>query len=98
AELLGALDQEELQCALSLQLHRYARLRLQAAREQHGRGDALAEQAPQVGRVVVLRDDLLPGLLEPHERAADAAALEQKALPFVHAVGPRVTSLCGARP
>src|SRR5690606_13062757 len=76
------------QRAFALQLDRDARPGLEAAREQHRRRDAFAEQALEVRRVVVLRDDLLPGFLEPHERAAYAAALEQKALHFVHVECP----------
>src|SRR5690606_12045892 len=102
AQLLGALDQQELQRAFALQLHRYARPRLEAAREEDRRGDALAEQALQVRRVVVLRNHLLPRLFEPYQRAADAASLQQEALHFVHAIAltsrPYVGAAAGRRP
>src|SRR5690606_13513032 len=84
AEIFRALDQQQLQRAFALQLDRHARLGLETAREQHRRRDALAEQTLEVRRVGVQCYDLLPGFFEPHERAANSAALEQKALHFVH--------------
>src|SRR6187455_2045308 len=94
---VGALDDQQLERPFSLQLQRDARLRLQAAREQHGRRDALAEQGLNLRGVLVLGDDLTPRFLETHERTADAAVFEDESLDFVHPSFLRSASLtcCG---
>ena len=46
------------------------------------------EQRPQSLRVMVRRNDLLPGLREAHDRAADAEVLEEEGLDFVQRVSP----------
>jgi hypothetical protein len=70
--------------SFALQLQRHARSRLDSACEQHGRGDAFSEQSAHLRRVTVLGDHLAPRFLEADDRAADAAALEDESLHFVH--------------
>ena len=56
---------------------------LEARSEQNSCRDAFSEQCPQGFGVVMLSENLLPGFLEPHERAADLQILEHEGLNFV---------------
>ena len=68
---------------------------LQAGREQYRCDDAVAEQALDRRRVVVLCDDLLPGFVQSHDRAAYAQRFEDERPQLVQCIIPRAS---GAAP